>query len=459
MITFVQGDIFSAPVNIRVNTVNCVGVMGAGMALAFKQRYPAMFKEYQQVCRADELRPGRLHVWRSLEGDWIINFPTKRDWRESSYYEDIDAGLDALHDYLKPLGAVSVAVPALGCGHGGLDWGRVSKMIEEKLGDLPANLLVFAPSDSRRAGHSAVEEITTDEMHAVEKIGYKRLSVSDASWPSDRVVLAKGNIEHLDQRWIALLPSRSPGERELFALHSVAAELARCDVNVSVALVHGSRTTEEIADVFISHGVDVVMLLPFGVLTRKKLSQIAVERPSGTLTLVSAAPPNQKWSRQYFAEAMDILRARAGAILLTDPEPDWLNNRRAAWQSASISFLRYNPLPGELVQALESLGAQPIGRHPGSGAPNLSGLLAPWRSAPNLPSNLNSSSDGIEPSSRRQKHIALDLLAFRKDQLPVIVQLIRETSPREMRLSIEFENELVASELEQRLELLKQQKD
>jgi O-acetyl-ADP-ribose deacetylase (regulator of RNase III) len=93
MLEFVHGDMFEKPVDIRVNTVNCVGVMGAGVALAFKQRYPEMFRDYQRDCKEGRVKPGAMHVWRPPSGDWIINFPTKRDWREPSRYEDIDSGL------------------------------------------------------------------------------------------------------------------------------------------------------------------------------------------------------------------------------------------------------------------------------------------------------------------------------------------------------------------------------
>src|SRR5688500_17204920 len=107
MIEFVQGDMFATPADIRVNTVNCVGVMGTGVALAFKKRYPEMFEAYQRDCANGLVRPGQLHVWRSLAGDWIINFPTKRDWREGSHYEDIESGLHALRAYLETLGPVT----------------------------------------------------------------------------------------------------------------------------------------------------------------------------------------------------------------------------------------------------------------------------------------------------------------------------------------------------------------
>ena len=82
MLHFTSGDMFAKDVQIRVNTVNCVGVMGAGVALAFKTRYPAMFRDYKKACSAGSVQPGKLSIWRTLT-EWIINFPTKRHWRET----------------------------------------------------------------------------------------------------------------------------------------------------------------------------------------------------------------------------------------------------------------------------------------------------------------------------------------------------------------------------------------
>jgi O-acetyl-ADP-ribose deacetylase (regulator of RNase III) len=145
MIEFVHGDMFATPADVRVNTVNCVGVMGAGVALAFKRRYPDMFKAYVHDCEGGLVRPGKLHVWRSTSGDCVVNFPTKRHWKDNSRYEDIESGLDALRAYLDILGRVSVTLPALGCGHGGLDWNRVSMMISSKLDGVDAHIKVFEP--------------------------------------------------------------------------------------------------------------------------------------------------------------------------------------------------------------------------------------------------------------------------------------------------------------------------
>jgi O-acetyl-ADP-ribose deacetylase (regulator of RNase III) len=152
MIKFKDGDLFDTPADVRINTVNCVGVMGAGVALAFKTKYPEMFRTYQNDCKAGRVKPGFLHIWRSPDGERIVNFPTKRHWRQPSRYDDIEAGLKALREYLAKLGHVRVVLPALGCGHGGLDWGKVAEAIRVHLADLDAEITVFPPTSSRVAG-------------------------------------------------------------------------------------------------------------------------------------------------------------------------------------------------------------------------------------------------------------------------------------------------------------------
>lgn len=146
MIHVVNGDLFDVPADIRVNAVNCVGVMGAGIALTFKKRYPEMFRAYQATCEAGALGIGQLHVWKT-NAAWIINFPTKQHWRHQSTYTDIAKGLIALHDYLAKQGDVLVTIPALGCGKGGLTWPSVSEMMKRALQDLPAEIMIFEPDD------------------------------------------------------------------------------------------------------------------------------------------------------------------------------------------------------------------------------------------------------------------------------------------------------------------------
>ena len=146
---FTTGNMFDVPADIRINTVNCVGVMGAGVALAFKRLHPLMFAEYQRKCTAGLIRPGQLHIWQSPDGERIVNFPTKRHWRDDSRYEDIEAGLIALKAFLADQGRIHATLPALGCGHGRLNWKVVAAMIRKHLQGLEAQITVFQPADSR----------------------------------------------------------------------------------------------------------------------------------------------------------------------------------------------------------------------------------------------------------------------------------------------------------------------
>lgn len=153
MLKFTKGNMFDTPADIRINTVNCVGVMGIGVALEFKKRFPKIFKAYKRECKDKNIKPGKLHIWSDcywFKGITIINFPTKIHWRNPSKYRYIESGLIQLAKFLKGRGKnVKVTLPALGCGHGGLSWSKVRLLIEKHLGELEAIIYVFEPSDSR----------------------------------------------------------------------------------------------------------------------------------------------------------------------------------------------------------------------------------------------------------------------------------------------------------------------
>lgn len=139
MIHFQKGNLLEAPADALVNTVNTVGVMGKGLALQFKQRFPDNFRAYAAACKAGEVTVGRMFVTQNeeLEGPrWIINFPTKQYWRHPSKLEWVAAGLQDLRRVLLTESIASVALPKLGCGLGGLDWKTVRPLIEQALGDL-----------------------------------------------------------------------------------------------------------------------------------------------------------------------------------------------------------------------------------------------------------------------------------------------------------------------------------
>lgn len=414
MLEFVKGDMFDYPADIRVNTVNCVGVMGAGVALAFKQRYPEMFKDYQRDCKNGRVTPGTMHVWKSLTGSWIINFPTKRDWREPSRYEDIESGLDDLRSYLDTVGPVTVALPALGCGHGGLDWERVSRTIREKLNGVNAHVLVFEPAASRQAGRTATEQPNEDERKSAEQLGYElveRDSLPALEAPGPLYIL--GGPEALSRRWIGVLPSRSPGERELQALQAIAAELTRSAARKTVALVYGTRISEDVARIFLRQGVDVVMLLPFGALTRKVLAKKAGRDGAGSLSLASAAPANGRWSRQLYAQTMEILRQNAEALLLSDPEPVWLASKGLSkWGKTPISYVRYESTPAAMRDALKRAGARPIGRRSDQGAPNIDFLIGKDKATTVLDNGLSGPPDYPRISATENASSLYDMLTL-----------------------------------------------
>lgn len=133
MIGVAKGNLLRAETEALVNTVNCVGYMGKGIALQFKKEFPENFDYYQKACCAKELQPGRMLVYETgkmIGPRFIINFPTKQHWRGNSKYEYIQSGLKALVAEIQLRKIRSIALPPLGCGLGGLDWARVRPMID-----------------------------------------------------------------------------------------------------------------------------------------------------------------------------------------------------------------------------------------------------------------------------------------------------------------------------------------
>ena len=152
MLTLTQGNLFDSHADALVNPVNTEGVMSKGLALQFKLAFPESFAVYRRACRRGEVQPGRMLVFATGAASpprFIINFPTKRHWREPSRMEDIEAGLEALAEEIKARGIRSVAIPALGCGLGGLAWGEVRPRIERALAHLEeVDIRLYVPEPS-----------------------------------------------------------------------------------------------------------------------------------------------------------------------------------------------------------------------------------------------------------------------------------------------------------------------
>lgn len=155
MIEFTSGDILKDDSEAIVNTVNCVGVMGRGIALQFKNVWPENFRAYEAACKRGEVQPGRMFIFDTGQLAWpryIVNFPTKRHWRGKSRMQDIEAGLEALLHELRARGIRSIAIPPLGSGLGGLDWAEVRSRIESAMSALPdIRVRIYEPKGAPEA--------------------------------------------------------------------------------------------------------------------------------------------------------------------------------------------------------------------------------------------------------------------------------------------------------------------
>lgn len=173
MVTFVKGDIFKSPAQVLTNTVNCVGVMGKGVALEFKNRYPKMFNDYKLKCDQNNVKPGQPYLWED-DSVQVLNFPTKRHWKDNSLLQDIEDGLKHLASSYEQMGIQSIAMPALGCGLGGLKWSEVQPLIVKHLGTLPdLDVYVYEPQGAVTISHDT-EDNDFDSNTAGEKISAKQ---------------------------------------------------------------------------------------------------------------------------------------------------------------------------------------------------------------------------------------------------------------------------------------------
>jgi uncharacterized protein YwgA/O-acetyl-ADP-ribose deacetylase (regulator of RNase III) len=195
-----SGDVLKSSAQTLVNTVNCVGVMGKGIALAFKRRYPDMFKDYVARCDRGEVELGRPYLFRASD-HWIVNFPTKKHWRAVSRLSDIEAGLDYLEAHYKAWGITSLAVPPLGCGNGQLEWSVVGPTLVRHLArfDIPVELFapVGQPTDFEQLAllpqhgeRAQAERFVPPEWVAIVAI-LDRLERQPHHWPVGRIFFQK----------------------------------------------------------------------------------------------------------------------------------------------------------------------------------------------------------------------------------------------------------------------------
>lgn len=188
MFRFLTGNLLEADAEAIVNTVNTVGVMGKGIALMFKDRFPENFKAYSSACREGEIRIGEVFVTTLSEiggPKWIINFPTKKHWRNPTQLEWVQKGLVSLKAWIREHEAQSIAIPPLGCGNGGLDWSVVRPLIESELADLSdVEIQIFEPTSKYQniSKKTGVTKLTIPRAMIAEMVRRYEISMLDCSF-------------------------------------------------------------------------------------------------------------------------------------------------------------------------------------------------------------------------------------------------------------------------------------
>ncbi len=218
-ISFVKrkGDLLSSRFQTLVNTVNCVGVMGKGVALSFKQAYPKMFEDYKTRCDRKEVRLAVPYLYKVNATRWVINFPTKGHWKNDSVLKDIENGLKYLSEHLAEWGVTSLAVPPLGCGNGNLNWTDVLPLIEYYLKPSGLHVEVYEP----------FEESKADKFSAVKR--------PSSSISSEKFLL--GTSALLDMTKAAMSPPAKRSRTSLFTK-----EIATTDDKLDLATLDDKKS-------------------------------------------------------------------------------------------------------------------------------------------------------------------------------------------------------------------------
>lgn len=217
MIHYTQGNLLDANVDALVNTVNTVGVMGKGIALMFKERFPKNMQAYAEACKAELVVTGKMFVTQTGElmgPKWIINFPTKQHWRAKSKMEWVEDGLQDLRRFISENQISSIAIPPLGAGNGGLNWNEVKPKIELALGELQnVEILVYEPTAKYQnvAKKSGVSKLTPARALVAELIRRywilgmecSLLEIQKLAWFLQRVIESKGLKNELNLKFVA----------------------------------------------------------------------------------------------------------------------------------------------------------------------------------------------------------------------------------------------------------------
>lgn len=293
MLIYHRTSIFDSQAQTVVNTVNCVGVMGKGIAARFKADYPEMFEAYRGICAKKLLEPGKLWLWKAPDR-WVLNFPTKRHWRHPSKLEWIEAGLKKFVSEHEKRGITEISFPRLGCGNGGLDWDDVRPLMEKHLSPLRITIYV----------HDYEVAIGLPEHMEPSSRADRRQSQIDRSF-EDFVTALQDIVDEREGRFLTL-QSNSQFEVKFVPDHEI--EIGQGDSKATIAV-------DDLRSLWVK--------LLKGVVTQEAVEWGPSVGSEYILSLLSALPevrPVQIQRRNSSSPEIAVeLRSRRGSVVASEP--------------------------------------------------------------------------------------------------------------------------------------------
>jgi O-acetyl-ADP-ribose deacetylase (regulator of RNase III) len=299
MITYVRTNIFESNAQVLVNTVNTVGVMGKGLAKEFKRLYPDMFKIYQKFCEEGTLTVGKLQLYKT-SNKWVLNFPTKANWRHPSRLEYIEQGLQKFVANYERLGIKSVSFPMLGCGNGGLDWeSEVKPLMEKYLGELPIDIYIhIAKQDTYKPEHQNQSEIDT-WLHSEPNY------LSNVEFITDLKQRYAGLINTLEAYGLSMeISLETIADEEIFCIQNH--EIKLCLDRIALTGIwhslreNGILEANMLSSDLAEHARYVMVFL--SELEYLQLTEIGDESPEMAVRLLSHKQPTKEQDRIFFGD-------------------------------------------------------------------------------------------------------------------------------------------------------------
>ncbi|EOL9012315.1 macro domain-containing protein [Cronobacter malonaticus] len=365
MIKFVDGDFFDYAADIRINTVNCVGVMGAGVAFAFKNKFPEMYNEYVLLCKKGKISPGKPAVWKSFDSYGkeieIINFPTKDHWKNKSKYEYIEQGLVWLSNYLSTKHSKVITLPALGCGHGGLDWEIVKKMIQDSLSNNNNEILVFSPQASKNNKRAKVS--SNHSYPLLKDLNISELRCEDKRFPVKLSTFSNRSLYYTGQLFtdfdLSIISSTSPSDLE----KKVVLDIIEISAKKGYSLLFGGTAFDKMmAFTALRKGIKTGVFLPSGI--AKSAEKLNLHGEFSHLTIFSFGDPFVQFNRSEYLPSVFSRMFLPRRVLLTTSKLQWLKkHKKIILQNNVDSFFLISEASDNDIYAANLISSKAIDEH------------------------------------------------------------------------------------------------